>query len=318
MKTIQLGSPVATAIPNNFRIDLPTDHGQGSFNIDCFASGLKLCVMKTAFTEPHYIQNISTEPTVGFGFCLVGKLEAQVSCINTPFMINTGDSGFFAFPKAVEMTEKVSKGCVLRVHLMLEGESLAMLAHGDEDPFLPALQSLDHHSACRIGDTTTPVMKAILQQLLHCPYCGSTRKLFIEAKAMELLAHKLEQLHPCGHAHDCSTAVKTADKEHVHHAAHILVSDLESPPDMNTLARSVGLSRSKLHRCFHKVYGCSPFDYLRQQRLQTAMLLLQHGEVNVTEAALTVGYTNLSYFAKAFKSAFGIAPGELRKFQIAI
>ncbi len=311
MKTIQFGPPVATATPNNFRIDLPTDRGQGSFSVDCFASGLKLSVMRTAFTEPQRIQNVATGSTIGFGFCLAGQIEGQIACVGAPFTINAGDSGFFAFPKMAEMNEVVSRGEVLRISLLLEGDSLAMLAHGDEDRFLPILNSLDHRNACRIGDTTTPVMKAILQQLLHCPYCGATRQLFIEGKAMELLAHKLEQLHPCGHVHDCSAAVKMADKERVHHAAHILVNELENPPDMATLSRNVGLSRSKLHRCFHKVYGCSPFDYLRHQRLQTAMLLLQEGEVNVTEAALTVGYTNMSYFAKAFKATFGVAPGEL-------
>lgn len=317
MKTIQLGSPIPTSIPNKFKVDLPTDRGQGGFSLDCFASGLKLCVMKTAFTEPHYIQSISNQPTVGFGFCLNGQLEGQVGCLDGPFSINAGDSGFFAFPKQVEMNEKISKGEVLRVHLLLDGDSLAMLANGEEGRFLPALKSLDHHHACRMGDTTTPLMKAVLQQLLCCPYCGATRRLFIESKAMELLVHKLEQLRPCRCVHSSADVIKAADKERVHHVAHILMSDLENPPDINTLARSVGLSRSKLHRCFQTVYGVSPFDYLRHHRLQTAMLLLQNGEVNVTEAALTVGYTNLSYFAKAFKETFGITPGQLLKPQIA-
>jgi AraC-like DNA-binding protein len=103
----------------------------------------------------------------------------------------------------------------------------------------------------------------------------------------------------------------------VHHAADVLVANLENPPDMTLLARSVGLSRSKLHRCFRQAYGVSPFEYLRNHRLQTAMLLLQGGEVNVTEAALTVGYTNLSYFAKAFKAMFGVAPGGLLQYSTA-
>ena len=41
------------------------------------------------------------------------------------------------------------------------------------------------------------------------------------------------------------------------------------------------------------------------------MHLLQAGEINVTEAALRVGYANLSHFAKAFKSMFGVSPKEL-------
>jgi AraC-like DNA-binding protein len=41
------------------------------------------------------------------------------------------------------------------------------------------------------------------------------------------------------------------------------------------------------------------------------MTLLQSGKINVTEAALSVGYANLSYFSKAFKAMFGVLPGEL-------
>ncbi len=80
------------------------------------------------------------------------------------------------------------------------------------------------------------------------------------------------------------------------------MNNLDNPPDTMELARSVGLSRAKLHRCFRRVHGVSPFEYLRNHRLRTAMMLLQSGKINVTEAALSVGYANLSYFSKAFKA----------------
>ncbi len=156
----------------------------------------------------------------------------------------------------------------------------------------------------------TPVIKAILHQMLHCPYHGMTRRIFLEGKAMELLAYKLEQIYPEDRFK--SVSIKASDAERVYHAAHLLARDLENPPDIMTIARSAGLSRAKLYRCFRQIMGVSPSEFLRNQRLQTAMQLLQDGELNVTEAALMVGYTNLSYFAKAFKLMYGIAPGELR------
>ena len=129
---------------------------------------------------------------------------------------------------------------------------------------------------------------------------------------MELLAHKIEQLHPNGRS--SNGALKSSDQECVHHAAEVMVNNLENPPRYE----SAGTVRraepgANCHRCFRLVYGLSPFEYLRNKRLQTAMQLLQGGEVNVTEAALSVGYANLSYFAKAFKNTFGLAPGELLK-----
>ena len=193
----------------------------------------------------------------------------------------------------------------------MEGEHLFQLAHGDEDRFDTVLKCLEKKRPSRIGNTITPVMKAVLYQIFHCPYHGATRQIFLEGKAMELLAHKLEQLGPGRGSGRAS--MKSPDDERVRHAAHMLVHDLENPPDIMTLANSAGINRNKLHRGFRRMFGLSPFEFLRNQRLQTAMLLLQDGQVNVTEASLMVGYTNLSYFAKAFKSMFGISPSELRR-----
>ena len=101
-----------------------------------------------------------------------------------------------------------------------------------------------------------------------------------------------------------------ADIEKIRYAAGVLADDLENPPDMTALAHSVGMGRSKFYLCFREVYGLSPFEYLRTQRLEEARRLLQEGAMNVTAAALSVGYSHLSYFAKSFKSMYGLSPRE--------
>lgn len=272
-----------------------------------FGSGLKLMVMQTESELPLQIEGRVINPMVGFGFCLSGEFTTVSS--KTSFIVKTGDSGFFAYPKTLDFVDHVAAGRTCRVYLMLEGEMLSTLTQGDEDSFSPVLKSLDKKQPSRILHSTTALMQATLHQILHCPYCGKAGYLFMESKAMELLSHKLDQLHPSRICH--KNALKSSDYERVCHAAEVLVNNLENPPDITTLARSVGLSRSKLHRCFRCVYGASPFEHLRIHRLQTAMLLLQAGEINVTEAALRVGYTNLSHFAKAFKVMFGVVPGEI-------
>ena len=192
---------------------------------------------------------------------------------------------------------------------MLEGELLSSFAQGDEDYFSPVIKSLGKKRFNRMMHPTTALMRAVLYQILHCPYFGKAKHIYLESKAMELLSHKLAQLHPSFIRP--GNELKHSDYDRIIHAAEVLVNNLGNPPDTTELARSVGLSRAKLHRCFRRVYGVSPFEYLRNHRLQTAMLLLQRGEINVTEAASSVGYANLSYFAKAFKSMFGVTPGEL-------
>ncbi|WP_320040235.1 AraC family transcriptional regulator [uncultured Desulfobacter sp.] len=308
MQKIQLSAPQPTETPNRFRRDLPSALGQMKYDIHLFNSGLKLFIIHTRLNQPVQIQAMASNPLVGFGFCVDGSFDTFFSS-KLPITTKAGDSGFFSCPSHIEITDHIPSDRLLRIYLMLEGEILSSFTKGDEDYFSFALKSLDKKQPSRIVHPITPLMQAALHQILHCPYCGKAGHLYLESKAMELLSHKLAQLHPSDGCRNFK--LKRADYERIIHVAEILVNNMENPPDTIELARIVGLSCSKLQRCFRRVYGVSPFEYLRNHRLQTARQLLQKGEINVTEASLRVGYTNLSYFSKAFKIMFGIPPGQL-------
>ncbi|MGY5708961.1 helix-turn-helix domain-containing protein [Vibrio cincinnatiensis] len=52
--------------------------------------------------------------------------------------------------------------------------------------------------------------------------------------------------------------------------------------------------------------GQTPTAYLTEIKLQQAKPLLR--QVSVTEAALELGYENISYFIRLFKNKFGLTP----------
>jgi len=313
MKTISFETPPRpTAIPNQFRNDIPPSFGQGGLDIIPFSSGFNLMFADWQFQETTLLQHSLKEHTVGFSFCLQGQFDYHPACFDRPFTVKAGESGFFSFSKGIDCQEKNDNERMRRIVLLMASEQLFQLMTGDEDRFCPILKHLEKSCSTRMPQDTNPVVKGVLQQLLHCPYCGRTRQLYLEGKTMELIAHMLEQI--CskdGHCQVCR--INSSDTDRARHAADLLVRDLHHPPDIMKIARTVGLSRTKLFHCFSQTFGLSPFAYLRNHRLQKAMQLLQDGEANVTEAAFMVGYNNLSYFAKAFKSMFGIAPSELRK-----
>ncbi|WP_321493674.1 AraC family transcriptional regulator [uncultured Desulfobacter sp.] len=309
MKIIKPGTPQPTDVPNRFKVDLPSLPGRGGWDIDVFSSGLTLVVMDTALHQPIKTQATVAKPIIGFGFCLAGEFGFSLMSSKTRLNIRAGQSGFFTFPQDIEITEHLPADHLLRIYLMLEGEILSSFTQGDEDYFSPLIKSVEKKRVNRVVHSTTALMHAALYQILHCPYYGKARHIYLESKAMEMLSHKLAQLHPSFLGPD--NKLKPSDYDRIMHAAEVLVNNLDNPPDTMELARSVGLSRAKLHRCFRRVHGVSPFEYLRNHRLKTAMMLLQSGKINVTEAALSVGYANLSYFSKAFKAMFGVCPGEL-------
>ncbi len=154
----------------------------------------------------------------------------------------------------------------------------------------------------------SPVMDVVIDQLMDCPYCGPLGLIYQEGKAIELIAHKLTQIISSPGAAPASTRMRLDDVERVRYARYILTRNLEDPPKLLDLARAVGTSHTQLNRGFRKMYGASVFGYLRKIRLEEARHLLEQGSMNVTEAALAVGYNSISSFSRAFSAHFGSKP----------
>ena len=152
------------------------------------------------------------------------------------------------------------------------------------------------------------VMDTIIQQLINCPYSGSLGQIYQEGKAIELIAHKLAQIESCAVKRPVSNKLRLTDVRRVHQAKDILIRDLENPPRLFDLARAVGTTHTQLNRGFGNLYGTSVFGYLRKIRLEKARHFLEKGSMNVTEAALAVGYNSLSSFSRAFSAHFGLKP----------
>jgi AraC-like DNA-binding protein len=57
----------------------------------------------------------------------------------------------------------------------------------------------------------------------------------------------------------------------------------------------------------------APIEYCRAVRLARACELLEAGHMPLKEIAVTLGYVDLSSFARAFRRAHGSPPGHFRK-----
>jgi TolB-like protein/AraC-like DNA-binding protein/Tfp pilus assembly protein PilF len=84
---------------------------------------------------------------------------------------------------------------------------------------------------------------------------------------------------------------------------------------VNELAREMGMSRSNLHRKLKAVKGVSISSYIRQVRLERAMVSLKQSSSTISEIAFEVGFHSVTYFTKSFHDYYGYAPGEVRKGQ---
>ena len=79
------------------------------------------------------------------------------------------------------------------------------------------------------------------------------------------------------------------------------------------LARRLGVTDRHLRRIFEAQFGVSPLQYLQTRRLLTAKQLLADTALPVTQVALASGFGSLRRFNDAFRSAYRMAPRELRR-----
>ena len=157
----------------------------------------------------------------------------------------------------------------------------------------------------------SPGLECLAHQILGCPYEGSARRLFMEAKALEILACQIGELH--GRIPRESTVRGTGDLERLYHAREILDTEYADPPTLVVLARRVGLNDFKLKRGFRELLGTTVFGYVRKLRMEKARQLLETTDMSVTQVALSVGYNSFSHFTKAFKGSMGVLPSQYRR-----
>ena len=73
------------------------------------------------------------------------------------------------------------------------------------------------------------------------------------------------------------------------------------------------LNPTYLARIFKTETGKSMGNYILDERIKKAKLLLETSEMTISEVAQAVGYDNFSYFSKLFKDRTGMTPKEYRK-----
>lgn len=148
----------------------------------------------------------------------------------------------------------------------------------------------------------TADMETLIGQILHCPYQGATRRAYLERKALELVALRLEVLSQ-------PTAIPNQeDIQRIYMAETILRGQLQQPPSVEDLARQVALNRLKLNQGFHQVFGATPYGHLRHCRLRQARQLLMTTDFSIEQIAEQVGYSSRSRFASAFRKEYGLNP----------
>jgi AraC family transcriptional activator of pyochelin receptor len=185
----------------------------------------------------------------------------------------------------------------------------------EESSIIPAaLNSLITRPSARPRLVTAPPSleeRSVAAAVIECRRTGPLRRLFIEAKAMELFCLVLDRFSTESDGKLRTARISQRDRRQLSEAREFLAREFTSPPTIHNLARQFGLNRNKLCSGFQLLFGVSIYEFCSALRLDTARKLLRSG-LTMTEVALSSGYGSSSAFSAAFHRRFGLPPSKCR------
>jgi AraC-like DNA-binding protein len=163
-----------------------------------------------------------------------------------------------------------------------------------------------------LGIVSEPIRLSSDQQQLvlsfrRPPVFQAAQGLWYQAKILEVVAAFLYQ--PSAGEELFCQRQHHLNRERAQKVLAILKENLAEPPGLEELGRRVGCSHFYLSRIFTREIGKTISVTLRDLRMERAASLLREGRMNVTQAALEVGYSSLSHFSSAFHEVIGCCPG---------
>ena len=128
----------------------------------------------------------------------------------------------------------------------------------------------------------------------------------VSALLLNLVAHCLDgmdknmfqELHP-----EFYRLKPTLDYMHQHFREDLALSNL---------AAKAGMAPNYFHRCFKRVHGVTPFEYILGERLNQARHLLASTRLTIKEIADAVGYRDPLYFSRTFSKHLLMPPVKYR------
>lgn len=180
----------------------------------------------------------------------------------------------------------------------------------------------------RVTRQADPEVLGYFQQVYENATSQNTSKLFRIRGNLELILAWLVEHTPEALVEesaqpeaDCSVEGlrRREDRTHASHrdpriqvVVDYLVAHPAEPFDSEFLARMADMSPSSLRRLFKEHTGKSPGAFVKDLRMITAARRLLVTNQRISAIAYELGFDDPNYFARIFKSVFGVSPQEYR------
>lgn len=294
-------------------VEFSHQFGQGKVK-DCLFKDMHFMEMDLHLNQKTEVAFISELPSLELQFNLEGfyfhpdnKVDVQ------PLPSNQGTHNILFFPPvdgSFVQCMNAQKNKVLEVHFTQEYfTSLLERNFPQAADFLTKMENMEFASIHAHSLPITGSMSLIINDLLNCNKTGMLKKLYYEARILELLMLQLEQIEGLQRL---QYRLSRYDIQRLHEAKWIVENNLEQPYSIPQLAAKVGINEFKLKKGFKQLFNTTVFRYIFDIRMDKAKHLLLEGNQSIAEIADIVGYKNSHHFSTAFKRKYGILPGKMK------
>ncbi len=153
-------------------------------------------------------------------------------------------------------------------------------------------------------------MHEIIYSIMNCKRKGIYKKMFLEAKVLELLLLQFEQF---TYNQKITKSLKKKDVDKMYAVKDFLMENLDSTNSLIDLAHLVGTNEFSLKKGFKEIFGKSVFSFWNDLKMEQAKKMLLEEDLTIFEISEQVGYKNQRHFSTAFKKKYGILPSQLKK-----
>jgi AraC-like DNA-binding protein len=148
------------------------------------------------------------------------------------------------------------------------------------------------------------MMDAILR-FLRALETGADRRVLAPTYLKEIVYRALQ-------AEQYSRLVERAASESASNPVSATIAyvrdNIAEPLSVNDMAERAFMSPSAFSHVFKDVTGKSPYQFVKEMRLNRARELLVEAESSVTQISKAVGYRSTSHFINEFRDRFGVTP----------
>lgn len=293
---------------NNQMFQMDSHHGKGTFRILKFDSSMIL-ILIADFTPNETIEKVTE---VSEKYLEISQFETESSSFKIGGRkLNNVEKGIYCY---LNTEKKTYTHCEANKPVKF---TKIILTKEYFDTFLKLKYDDFEYEKAKILNSyllktqNSPQLNFIFQQIRESQAEGKVLPLYLESKVMELLSIIISNLGK--KEKNISVVLTKKDKQNLKKVVSTMKKDLSVHIDGIELSKIALMSPARFQLAFRKYYGVPPYEYLKELRLNKALLLLKNSEHSISEISEKVGYSHTGHFAKIFKSTYGITPSKYRR-----